>query len=573
MEYVSGVPLNILMRKAAEQRVAVPVGVAIGIITQSCAGAHAAHDLKDPTGHPANLVHRDLTPHNLMIAESGHVKILDFGVAKASTNEDKTETGMLKGKLPYMSPEQLWQAEIDRRSDVFTLGVVFWELLTGDKLYAREGEVATINAVLNSTIPSIDGFRPDVPSAVVATALQALEKDQKARTPTAEALRSDLLGIARDHQLDCSEEAIQDFIKTILGTSLAARRTEVAAQVEKSIGVVPEGSPTKKSLDQTGTTQMHAGSDSEPRSVTQTVMLGALVSFLSVSLLLIGLHFTGKLEPQAATDTPTLDAAVTVMLAPTVSPDILREDLEPLRRYLQRELGEVVDWRFADSYADTAEALLTGAVDFASLPPTLYVQTKASNPAVELVAVKVHSGTTGSDGVLLVRAEGPVQETSDIKGKRPCYTDPQSTTGYILPRATLRGLGINPDTDLASPAVISGNHIQLIRDLIEGRCDIGGTFMAAYMNAEAADINSALARVLHVTGRTPHDAITAGPHTPETLKERVKKALLDFDPSIEAGQKTLGAVEKITGFGPVEDSVYDSVRRAVDAERSALLTE
>ena len=115
MEYVSGVPLNVLMRRVREKGEHVPIGVALGIIAQACAGAQAAHDLLDPVGAPANLVHRDLTPHNLIIAESGHVKILDFGVAKASTNQDKTETGMLKGKLPYMSPEQLWQSEVDRR--------------------------------------------------------------------------------------------------------------------------------------------------------------------------------------------------------------------------------------------------------------------------------------------------------------------------------------------------------------------------------------------------------------------------------------------------------------------------
>ena len=155
MEYVQGVPLNILMRHSTKRKVAIPIGVAIGIVAQACSGAHSAHDLTDPAGEPANLVHRDLTPHNLMVAETGHVKILDFGVAKATSNQDKTETGMLKGKLPYMSPEQLWQKDVDRRSDVFTLGVVLWELLLGERLFARDGEVATINAVLNSTLPRL----------------------------------------------------------------------------------------------------------------------------------------------------------------------------------------------------------------------------------------------------------------------------------------------------------------------------------------------------------------------------------------------------------------------------------
>ena len=131
-----GVPLNILMRNATKHKRPIPAGVAIGIVAQACSGAHAAHELTDPSGALASLVHRDLTPHNLMVTETGHVKILDFGVAKASSNQDKTGTGMLKGKLPYMSPEQLWESEIDRRSDVFTLGVVLWEMLLGERLLA-----------------------------------------------------------------------------------------------------------------------------------------------------------------------------------------------------------------------------------------------------------------------------------------------------------------------------------------------------------------------------------------------------------------------------------------------------
>ena len=110
MEYVGGIPLNVMNKAMREKDIQMPVGVAAGIILQACAGAHAAHELEDHSGKPANLVHRDLTPHNLMVTELGHIKVLDFGVAKATTNQDTTQTGMLKGKLPYMPPEQHGQA-------------------------------------------------------------------------------------------------------------------------------------------------------------------------------------------------------------------------------------------------------------------------------------------------------------------------------------------------------------------------------------------------------------------------------------------------------------------------------
>jgi ABC-type phosphate/phosphonate transport system substrate-binding protein len=123
------------------------------------------------------------------------------------------------------------------------------------------------------------------------------------------------------------------------------------------------------------------------------------------------------------------------------------------------------------------------------------------------------------------------------------------------------------------PAIISGNHLQLIKDLIERKCDVGGTFTAAYMNADEAGINAARTRVLQVTGRTPHDAISAAPGLDVALKLRMREALLEFDPKTETGLESVGGVERLTGFAPVTDSVYDKVRKAVDAERQSAFTE
>jgi len=129
MEYICGANLRELTRRCKEQERVVPPAVAVALIMQACAGAHAAHELREPSGAPANLVHRDLTPHNLMVTEQGFVKVVDFGVAKASFNVEETRAGVLKGKVTYMSPEQLMQEGLDRRSDVFALGCVLWELL------------------------------------------------------------------------------------------------------------------------------------------------------------------------------------------------------------------------------------------------------------------------------------------------------------------------------------------------------------------------------------------------------------------------------------------------------------
>jgi len=207
------------------------------------------------------------------------------------------------------------------------------------------------------------------------------------------------------------------------------------------------------------------------------------------------------------------------------------------------------------------------------MPPALYVETAAANPSIQLVAIKIHSGSTGSDAVLLVRGTADIQSVKDLKGGKICYPDPQSTTGYYLPRNHLRENGIDPDRDLQKPAIISGGHMQLIQDVIDGKCDVGGTFTAAYMTAGTKNIQSAKARVLAITGRTPHDAIIAAPGVDATLVSQLKAALLEFDPEREAGSTELGEVERITGFSEVNDEVFEPVRKALDAERTAALTD
>jgi len=574
MEYVAGVPLNLLMRHTLKEKVNFPVGVAVGIVAQACAGAHAAHELKTPNGQSASLVHRDLTPHNLIISELGHIKVLDFGVAKADSNQEKTQTGMLKGKLPYMSPEQLWQKDLDRRSDVFTLGVVLWELLLGKRLFQREAEVATINAVLNATLPKIEAIRTDVPEGVIDAAMRALAKEPQERFPTADAFRQALLQASRDDRTDCTEDAIRSFVENQLGSNLEARRAEVHAQVENSINMAPETVPAPPTNPDEGVLGTKAEGTRTP-GIKRGVALGFIGTLI---LLAAGIGITRQMGPSthtAATESPALLAenAVTIMLAPTVSPDILKEDLAPLRRYLSRTLERPVEWLFASSYAEVSKELIDGKVQFASLPPALYVQTAAANGAVELIAIKVHSGSTGSDAVLLVRGSANIQNIQDLKGGKICYPDPQSTTGYFLPRNHLRENGIDPDKDLQRPAIISGGHMQLIQDVIDGRCDVGGTFTAAYMTAGTKNIQSAKARVLAITGRTPHDAIVAAPGIDPELKAQLKTVLLDFDPKREAGTEELGEVERITGFSEVTDDVFESVRKALDSERTSALAE
>ncbi|MCB9561577.1 MAG: serine/threonine protein kinase [Kofleriaceae bacterium] len=160
MEYLRGAPLTELIRGGG----AVTAPIAAAILSQVCDGLHYAHEQRDPAGKLLGLVHRDVSPHNLFVTVDGIVKVLDFGIAKVDDGSgDRTEAGKVKGKLPYMSPEQLGGEALDRRSDVWSLGAVLFELLTGRRLFGGNGPGATVDAIRNARVPPLSAMDVSAP--------------------------------------------------------------------------------------------------------------------------------------------------------------------------------------------------------------------------------------------------------------------------------------------------------------------------------------------------------------------------------------------------------------------------
>src|SRR5262249_47289876 len=147
-EYVHGESLARLFRRAVERRERVPMPIALGVVAGALHGLHAAHVATSEDGRPLHIVHRDASPHNVLVGVDGVARVLDFGIAKAVGRAQTTREGQLKGKLPYMAPEQVRGAPLDARADVYAISVVLWELLTGQRLFAREGEAATLHDLL-----------------------------------------------------------------------------------------------------------------------------------------------------------------------------------------------------------------------------------------------------------------------------------------------------------------------------------------------------------------------------------------------------------------------------------------
>jgi serine/threonine-protein kinase len=194
MEYLAGEDLNAVLNRAAATGHPLPIPFVAQVASRVCAGLHFAHELLDADGRPLGLVHRDVSPGNIVATYFGEVKLIDFGVAKAATNVVRTRTGILKGKISYMSPEQLRSRGVDRRSDVFSIGIVLWELLAGVRLFARDSDAATLYAILDDQIPPVQARRPDVPDELARIVERALARAPEDRWATAEDMQ-----LALDH--------------------------------------------------------------------------------------------------------------------------------------------------------------------------------------------------------------------------------------------------------------------------------------------------------------------------------------------------------------------------------------
>jgi serine/threonine-protein kinase len=197
MEYLAGEDLHTILNQIPTTRHnQIPLPLAVHIVSQICNGLHFAHELTDHEGSPLNLVHRDINPANIIVTYTGEVKIIDFGVAKVSTAAKKTLAGVIKGRVAYMSPENILARGVDRRSDVFSAGIILWELLVGRPLFARDGDAATMYAVLNDPIPKPSKERPDVPPQLDALVARALSRTPATRFASADDMRAALDRVA-----------------------------------------------------------------------------------------------------------------------------------------------------------------------------------------------------------------------------------------------------------------------------------------------------------------------------------------------------------------------------------------
>jgi serine/threonine protein kinase len=244
MEYLFGKDLRKLTDKA--KKTAVPLGLenTLYIISQICAGLDYSHNLKDLQGKPLNIIHRDINPQNIFLTYEGQVKIIDFGIAKAASHNSTTHEGLIKGKLAYMSPEQATGKTIDPRSDIFSTGIIFYELLAGRRMF--EGETMQVySQVREGQYEPLDKILPDLPPKLHAVVEGALAKDPDQRYQTCGEMLADLEECIFDLSVRTNGRRFATFVKEFFKEELALEetvlweKTQVYSNEQSDTGSLP----------------------------------------------------------------------------------------------------------------------------------------------------------------------------------------------------------------------------------------------------------------------------------------------------------------------------------------------
>jgi len=236
MEWLEGAPLNRIMSRARSH--APPAGVLLRVLADALAGLHYAHELTDYDGTPLHVVHRDASPHNVLVTFDGQTKLLDFGIATSDVRSAETRKGAVQGKLTYMAPEQARVKPLDRRADIFVCGITLWEILAGRKMWERASDMEILHKLATGDIPKLEKVRKDVPAPLAKIAARALASEPADRYATAAEMRADLLEWLDKSGVRVSAEEIGKYVTE----QFSDKRAEIQKVIERQLRKLPDSS-------------------------------------------------------------------------------------------------------------------------------------------------------------------------------------------------------------------------------------------------------------------------------------------------------------------------------------------
>ncbi len=259
MEYVDGADLKAIVEYRKKQGQLFPLEEACLICVRICEGLAYAHELTDAKGQHVGIVHRDMSPPNVLITRFGEVKIVDFGLAKANSQLEHSEPGIIKGKFSYLSPEAALGQPVDARTDIFAVGIILWELLAGRRLFMGETDLETVRQVQSARVPPLSQFNPQVPPELEQLLARALARDPAMRYQSARQLGADLNALMFQFQHPVSSFDIAGLLEPVISERDSSRRRK-AAQKSSIIGsLIEEALFEFSSLDSSGDSSPSGG--------------------------------------------------------------------------------------------------------------------------------------------------------------------------------------------------------------------------------------------------------------------------------------------------------------------------
>ena len=232
MELVDGVNLKVIMDKARKLQQRVPMEQAVYIIMEVCKGLAHAHEKLDTDRKPLNIVHRDVSPPNILISREGEVKLTDFGLAKAASQLEETDPGVVKGKFSYLSPEAAYGQSVTQKSDIFSAGIILWEILANRRLFLGDTDFHTLELVRKCQVPPVKGFNPDIPDMLERFVSRCLARDPALRYDSTRELSTTLTSILFTNQLQVQA---YDLVQLVDWTSGEPRQATTSYRKEHSI--------------------------------------------------------------------------------------------------------------------------------------------------------------------------------------------------------------------------------------------------------------------------------------------------------------------------------------------------
>ena len=280
MECVDGKDTRNCLRKLARKKSHLPPKFAAFIAHETAKGLHYAHTKKDLQGNPYGIVHRDISPSNVIVSYEGEVKVADFGIAKAESNAYQTRDGVLKGKFEYMSPEQATGREIDPRSDIFSVGIILYEMLTGRRLFKTDSEIATLKKIRDCDFPKPSALNPKIPEALEDICMKALARYPEDRYQTCAAITEDL----GEFILPATADTLRAELKTFMGALFQDEIVEEVGRLERGSEIaiqLKEKSPSDSWDGHTDSTMSQLSTKATARVLPW--LMGAMALFLVIS--------------------------------------------------------------------------------------------------------------------------------------------------------------------------------------------------------------------------------------------------------------------------------------------------